>query len=110
MASAKEVDNALRTIVSDIVHVANLTQSRIRKSVVEPPKIKPVAQPTADITTDTALLQSSFNGVALAPYKITETLAAFIVRATVLEPKNNFDITQQLGPEDVDRLIKARSY
>ncbi|KAI9095273.1 hypothetical protein DFS34DRAFT_662809 [Phlyctochytrium arcticum] len=37
---------------------------------------------------------------------VTETVAAFIVRAVVLDPRNSFRIEEELGRDEVERLIK----
>jgi hypothetical protein len=39
-------------------------------------------------------------------YHITDTLAAFMIRAIVLDPNNRFQIEKELSHEEVDRLIE----
>ncbi|KAI8930132.1 hypothetical protein BC831DRAFT_547026 [Entophlyctis helioformis] len=39
------------------------------------------------------------------PFHVTETLAAFLIRAVVLDPHNGFRIEHELSREEVDRLI-----
>nr|KAJ3420559.1 hypothetical protein HK105_005531 [Polyrhizophydium stewartii] len=42
----------------------------------------------------------------VAPSHVTETLAAFMIRAIVLDPLNGFRIEQELSRDEVDRLIE----
>ncbi|KAJ3220411.1 hypothetical protein HDU67_000078 [Dinochytrium kinnereticum] len=39
------------------------------------------------------------------PYTVSDTLAAFVVRAVVLDPRNDFRIERELSKEEVQRLI-----
>jgi hypothetical protein len=41
-------------------------------------------------------------------YFVTDILAAFMIRAIVLNPTNHFHIDKELAAADVDRLIKVR--
>ncbi|KAI8911385.1 hypothetical protein DFJ77DRAFT_469813 [Powellomyces hirtus] len=43
---------------------------------------------------------------AANPVIVTETLAAFLVRAVVLDPRNDFRPDRELGRDEVDRLIQ----
>ncbi|KAJ3097053.1 hypothetical protein HDU97_005312 [Phlyctochytrium planicorne] len=40
-----------------------------------------------------------------SPYTVSDTLAAFIVRAVVLDPRNDFRIERELSKDEVQRLI-----
>ncbi|KAJ3329679.1 hypothetical protein HDU76_007401 [Blyttiomyces sp. JEL0837] len=42
----------------------------------------------------------------VAPHIVSDTLAAFVVRAVVLDPRNDFRIERELTKEEVERLIK----
>ncbi|KAJ3119100.1 hypothetical protein HDU96_000015 [Phlyctochytrium bullatum] len=53
-------------------------------------------------------LQHLFSGGIkshMAPYTVSDTLAAFVVRAVVLDPRNDFRIERELSKEEVQRLI-----
>ena len=56
-----------------------------------------------------AIRQMFFGGIQsnIAPFHVTETLAAFTVRAVVLDPKNNFRISDELSKDEVNRLINV---
>ncbi|KAI9341037.1 hypothetical protein DFJ73DRAFT_797744 [Zopfochytrium polystomum] len=41
----------------------------------------------------------------VAPHVVSDTLAAFVVRAVVLDPRNDFRIERELTKEEVERLI-----
>ena len=43
----------------------------------------------------------------IKPFQITETLAAFMIRAVVLNPKYDFDVSKEMSRSDVDRLINV---
>ncbi|KAJ3168655.1 hypothetical protein HDU88_001548 [Geranomyces variabilis] len=49
---------------------------------------------------------SSESQDAASPVIVTETLAAFLVRAIVLDPRNDFRADKELGRDEVDRLIQ----
>lgn len=40
-------------------------------------------------------------------YKITDTLAAFMIRAVALDPRHKFNIEKEMSRGEVDRLIKV---
>ena len=40
-------------------------------------------------------------------YQITDTLAAFMIRAVALDPFNKFNIEMEMSRDEVERLIKV---
>ena len=101
MATSRESDDVLRNIVQDVV----LTASQLKEKL----KFKPVP---ASITNSVVAPEKPAESVAptslqTPPYRTTETLAAFIVRAMAMDPIRGFDITSQLSTADVDRLVKV---
>jgi hypothetical protein len=54
----------------------------------------------------------NINGIFASPvkpknenYHISETLAAFMIRACVLDPSNHFDLEKKQSREDIARLV-----
>jgi hypothetical protein len=43
----------------------------------------------------------------VGPHAVSDTLAAFVVRAVVLDPRNDFRIERELTKEEVERLISV---
>ncbi|KAJ3345887.1 hypothetical protein HDU91_007192, partial [Kappamyces sp. JEL0680] len=55
----------------------------------------------------------SINGIFLAgiqshvkPFQVTDTLAAFMIRAVVLNPSHGFNVEKEMARSEVDRLVK----
>ena len=121
MSSTHESDNALRSIVREIVTEANQARTRYRNKLLkiqdglpdDGPKVVPVEsqpRPQSNENKDATGGKSKPNIDRLMqspPYRITETLAAFVVRAVIMDPQYNFDISQQLNRNEVDRLIQV---
>lgn len=102
-ANNREVEDVLRTIVKEIVLAANYARSRIKYKTSTPPTgAADGAKPTTADTKAPAQVQAP-----APPYRITETLAAFIVRAIVMNPANGFDISAPLPKPEIERLIKV---
>lgn len=97
-AMSASSDDIIRHIIRDIVARAS-TILKFRRGESQP---STVAEPGPDGSAGTQQ--------AAEPGHVTETLAAFMVRAVVLDPRNEFKIERELGKDEVDRLIKVRRY
>lgn len=93
-------DEIIRHIIRDIVARAG--------SVLKSRRI-PTRPPTAAGQGTSAAPDAIASGVQpnAEPTHVTETLAAFMVRAVVLDPRNDFRIERELGKDEVERLIRV---
>jgi hypothetical protein len=81
-----EADEVLKEIIRDIVAQAN-------------DHTRPTATPG----------DAQAPAVATPKPLITETLAAFVLRALVINPKEGFDMSKELSQNEVKKLIQVRS-
>ncbi|KAJ3300584.1 hypothetical protein HK104_009919 [Borealophlyctis nickersoniae] len=129
-------DDIIRHIIRDIVaRSTNVLKTRRNRPQLQPaspaPDAKPAELAPSQITTGIQRL-SVFNAQKsdpnppapttpvpdarhlftggihshMQPATVTDTLAAFVVRAVVLDPRNDFRIETELTRDEVERLIK----
>ncbi|KAJ3321622.1 hypothetical protein HDV06_004037 [Boothiomyces sp. JEL0866] len=99
---AAHSEDVIKVIIKDIV-----TSST---SILKTKYIEPVSGAKLDNqseSNDSGVSKFFAGGIqsAVKPYQVTDTLAAFMVRAVVLDPSNHFNIAVDLPKEEVDRLI-----
>ncbi|KAI8822053.1 uncharacterized protein EV422DRAFT_566477 [Fimicolochytrium jonesii] len=97
MATSSE--EVIRFIIREIVN-RSTNVLKARRNVAES---NVPAAGAGESGTPTAVRPSLSGDAAI----ISETLAAFMVRAVVLDPRYDFRIERELGRDEVDRLIKC---
>jgi hypothetical protein len=93
MSSDEIIREIIRGVVTDATKVLKM------RSGAEPER------PTYEVEGQSQIRQLFQKSTAPLPYQVTETLAAFMVRAVVLDPNNDFQIESELSRDHVDRLI-----
>jgi hypothetical protein len=112
MSAASE--DIIRHIIRDIVthSTTTLKQKRLHATSTSANSndLTPEPVPPAPLTPlpEASHLFSSGIKSHVSPTIVSDTLAAFVVRAVVLDPKNDFRIERELTKEEVQRLITVR--
>ncbi|KAJ3314040.1 hypothetical protein HDV04_001071 [Boothiomyces sp. JEL0838] len=100
---ATHSEDVIKVIIKEIVS----SSTNILKTKYIEPSSETKAE-NQDNTNESNGVSAFFaNGIqsAVKPYQVTDTLAAFMVRAVALDPSNHFNIAEDLPKEEVDRLI-----
>ncbi|KAI8837529.1 hypothetical protein BC829DRAFT_447634 [Chytridium lagenaria] len=104
MASNEDI---IRHIIRDIVSQST-TILKKRRSLPPVDQADPSSLPPAPPLTPLPQITHLFAAGIKShhtPYMVSDTLAAFMVRAVVLDPRNDFRIERELSKEEVQRLI-----
>jgi hypothetical protein len=89
-------EDVIRHIIRDVVVRAQMVRSKLQE------RSAPLSSTTAGQDAR-GVKPSSFT---TPPFPLTETMAAFMVRAVVMDPRLGFDVGLELTKKEVERLIK----